>query len=116
MSLQVNNRTIETDEEGFLLNPEDWDEDVARALAEKEGVALDETRWGLIRYFREYYEDHMKHPSMAILLRTLGKKHGARYEEEKEYEKFLYSVFPTNPIAEICKLAGLPQPRAELEN
>ena len=117
MSLVVNGKTIETDEENFLLNPEDWDEDVAKAIAENEGIELDEIKWGLIRYFREYYEDHMKHPSMITLIRTLGRAHGDHYEEEKEYEKFLYSIFPNgNPVVEFSKLAGLPKPRAEVEN
>jgi len=33
MQLNVNGKIIETDEQGFLLDPEDWDEDFARALA-----------------------------------------------------------------------------------
>lgn len=118
MAFTVNGKTIETDEEGYLLNPEDWDEAVAEALAEQEGVKLDDVRWGLIRYFREYYEDHMVHPTMHHLVKTLGKAHGDHYEDEKAYEKFLYQEFPTNPIAEIGKLAGLPKPviEAELES
>ncbi len=119
MSIEVNGKVIETDEEGYLLNPEEWDEDVARAIAEKEGIELTEIHWGLIRYFRDYYEEHKgKHPSMAILLRTLGKVHGDHYEDEKAYEKFLYSLFPTNPVAEISKLAGIPKAAvlAEEEN
>jgi tRNA 2-thiouridine synthesizing protein E len=52
---------------------------------------------------------------MHKLVKTLGKAHGDHYEEEKEYEKFLYQEFPTNPIAEIAKLAGLPKPVVEAE-
>ena len=32
-SIEVNGKTIELDDNGNLTNPQDWDEDVARALA-----------------------------------------------------------------------------------
>ena len=48
MAIQLANKTIETDEEGFLLDPNAWDECVAEAIAEQEGIRLDEMHCGLI--------------------------------------------------------------------
>ncbi|MDH5371188.1 MAG: TusE/DsrC/DsvC family sulfur relay protein, partial [Gammaproteobacteria bacterium] len=60
MNVNVNNKIIKTDEEGYLLNLDDWTDDVAEEMsalqAEKDHVKLTETHWGLIHYFRDYYE------------------------------------------------------------
>lgn len=83
MSIEVNGKIIETDEEGYLVNPNDWDEDVAEALIKHHEAAghkiVTETGWELIKYFREYYEDHMKHPGMHILLYERAKLEGKRF-------------------------------------
>ena len=116
MALEIDGRTIETDEEGYLLNTDDWDERVMEALAEREGITLTHVHRGLVKYFRDYYEDHMTHPSMRRLLLTKGAEHGHSFRDEKHYEHFLYELFPKGPIQEITKLAGLPKPRVEIED
>ena len=37
----------------------------------------------------------------------------AKFYDKKKYEKHIYSLFPSDPIREICKLAGLPMPQAD---
>ena len=109
MALTVNGKTIETDDLGYLVNPEDWDEDVARALAEEEGIELTEEVWELIRFFRDYYEEHMGvHPTMHKLLLMREKRQGTDYETEKAYRDYLWKLFPKGPIQTLSKLAGLP--------
>ena len=39
--IDVNGKKIEVDEDGFLVNLDDWDEDVAKYLAEQEGINED---------------------------------------------------------------------------
>lgn len=117
MSLNVNGKVIETDEEGYLVNPDDWDEDVMKALIaqhEAEGhKPLSETAIGLIQFVREYYEEHLTHPDMHQLINELGRKPGESFREAEEYKKFLYDMFPHGPVAMLAKLAGLPVPREE---
>ena len=117
MSIVVNGKTIETDEAGFLKNPEDWNEAVAKVLAtehEKAGhKPLNETALGLVNFFREYYEDKLTHPTMNDLVNTLGKHPGQSFSGAEEYKKFLYDMFPHGPIQMLCKLAGLPDPGVE---
>lgn len=43
--LEVNQQTIQIDHEGFLLEPSEWNKDVAQAIADKEGIALNEDVW-----------------------------------------------------------------------
>ncbi len=60
MSLEVNGKTIETDEEGFLTNLNDWNESVAIAIAKTENVEMTESHWGLVEAVREYYNSMFK--------------------------------------------------------
>jgi tRNA 2-thiouridine synthesizing protein E len=118
MSIQVGDRVIETDAEGYLINPDDWSEAVAEAMAAEESakdrVELTETHLGLIQYFREFYAENQAHPTMHQLVMSLGKYHGAHFRDRKEYEAFLYRLFPKGPVLELCKLAGLPKPTEAL--
>jgi len=112
MMLEVNGRNVETDVQGFISHLDDWDEEFARELAERDRVQLYNDHWELIYYFREYYEENMTNPTMHTLIRDLGKK-SARFHDRKSYEKHIYHLFPCDPVHEICKLAGLPLPQPD---
>jgi tRNA 2-thiouridine synthesizing protein E len=120
MSITVQGKVIETDEEGYLLNPDDWTEKVAEEMAfqqsQQDNVKLTETHWGLIQYFRDYYRENKVHPTMHKLVMTLGKYHGQHFHDHETYKTFLYEMFPRGPIPELCKLAGLPKPTEEFED
>jgi len=119
MSIQVGDKVIETDEEGYLVNPQDWSEEVAEKMASRQSqeddVKLTETHWGLIHYFRDYYDKNKVHPTMHKLVMTLGKHHGQHFHDHKAYQKFLYELYPRGPVPELCKLAGLPKPTEAFE-
>jgi len=36
-----------------------------------------------------------------------------KFHDKKKYESHIYALFPSDPIREICKLAGLPMPQAD---
>ena len=113
MGLLVNGRTIETDAQGFLLDPAEWSEEFAAALAAHDGFELFVDHWELIWYFRDYYEETLTAPSMRRMVLELGKREGARFRDRKGYEKHLYSLFPSDPVRSVCRLAGLPMPQAD---
>ncbi len=106
----INGKTIETNEQGFLCNLDDWSEAFAEALAKEEGIELFVDHWELIGYFREYYEEHQKCPTMHTMVVTLGKGKGDQFHDQKAYEQHIYSLFHTDPVHELCKLSGLPMP------
>jgi tRNA 2-thiouridine synthesizing protein E len=54
----------------------------------------------------------MTNPTMHGLVIDLGKK-SARFHDRKAYEKHIYRLFPSDPVHEICKLAGLPLPQPD---
>jgi len=63
MSIEINGKIIETDEEGYLLSPDEWGGDVAKVLVSQREAAghkkVTESGWALIWYFRDYYDEHM---------------------------------------------------------
>lgn len=113
MQFNVNDKVIETNEQGFLKNIDDWSEEFASQLAEHDGIKLYVDHWELIYYFREYYEENLVNPTMHQLVMTLGKKKDSHFHDQKEYEKHIYKLFSTDPIHELCKLAGLPMPQPD---
>lgn len=112
MNIQVNGQHIPTNEQGFICNPNDWNEGFTRAVAEQDGIDLYVDHWELIWYVREFYEEKQTTPTMHTVVRTLGKKN-TRFHDQKEYEKHIYSLFSTDPCHEVCKLAGLPMPQPD---
>ena len=106
MALEVNGKTYETDEEGFLLNLNDWNEDVAKALAQGENIDMTESHWEVINFLRDCYNEYQIAPAVRVLTKAIGKKLGP----EKGNSKYLYDLFPFGPGKQACKIAGLPKP------
>ena len=106
MGFEINGKTYETDEEGYLVNLSGWDEEAAKYLAVEEKVDLTEQHWEVINFLREYYNDYQIAPAVRVLTKAIGKKLGP----EKGNSKYLYELFPYGPAKQACKIAGLPKP------
>jgi tRNA 2-thiouridine synthesizing protein E len=106
MALEVNGTTIETDEEGFLVNLSDWNPDVAAELAKGESIEMTDQHWEVINFLREYYDEYQIAPAVRVLTKAIGKKLGP----DKGNSKYLYDLFPYGPGKQACKIAGLPKP------
>ncbi|MCI1193026.1 TusE/DsrC/DsvC family sulfur relay protein [Calidifontimicrobium sp. SYSU G02091] len=106
MSIEVNGHTIETDEEGYLVNLSDWNEDVAAAIAKQENVEMTPNHWEVVNFLRQYYDEYQIAPAVRVLTKAIGKQLG----EEKGNSKYLYELFPYGPAKQACKIAGLPKP------
>ena len=113
MYLEIEGKNIEVNEQGFLCNLDDWSEQFASEVAKRDGLELYVDHWELIWYFRDYYEENHTSPTMNRMVRTLGRIKGSKFRKQKEYEKHIYGLFPTDPIHELCKLAGLPMPQPD---
>ena len=106
MPIEMNGKTIETDEEGYLANRSDWDEDIAKEMARLDDCDLTDSHWEVINFLREYYEEYQIAPAVRVLTKAIGKQFG----EEKGNSKYLYDLFPYGPDKQACKIAGLPKP------
>ena len=45
MSIEVNDKALETDPEGFLVNWDEWSRDVAEAMAAADDLELTDNHW-----------------------------------------------------------------------
>ena len=106
MAIEVNGKTYETDEEGYLVNIADWSEEIANAIAKEENIAMTPNHWEVINFLREYYNEYQIAPAIRVLTKAIGKKLGA----DKGNNKYLYELFPYGPAKQACKIAGLPKP------
>ena len=105
-AVELEGKTYETDEEGYLVNLGEWDEIIAAYLAKEEKVEMSESHWEVVNFLREYYNDYQIAPAIRVLTKAIGKKLGA----EKGNSKYLYELFPYGPAKQACKIAGLPKP------
>ena len=113
MRLNINEKSVQTNAQGYLNNLSTWNEDVANELAKRDGIKLYVDHWELIWYFRDYYKINLTHPTRNVMVTTLGKNKGEHFHDQKTYEEHIYRLFPTDPIHELCKLAGLPMPQPD---
>lgn len=99
-SIEIDGREFEVDADGFLKNPEIWDEEVAKLLAKTDGTGeLTEQHWTVVNYIRDYWKEN----DMAPMVRKLCKHSGLKLRE-------VYELFPMGPAKGACKIAGLPKP------
>ena len=106
MVLRVNGLVLKTTEQGFLSNSQDWDEAVARQLAQNENIALTEEHWEIILFIRSYYGQYKHLPNTRMFIKVIARTLG----ETKGNSRYLHRLFPDGPLKYACKLAGLPKP------
>ncbi len=106
MTLEVNGKSYETDEEGYLAELSQWQPELAEAMAEADGAELGEFHWEVINFLRSYYEEYQIASAVRVLTKAIGKKLG----KDKGNSKYLYELFPYGPAKQACKYAGLPKP------
>jgi len=95
-----NDVKLEVDENGFMQQPDMWNEHIALALARTEGLAdLSESHWKVVRYIRNYYLQF----DIAPMVRKLCKEAGFSLKQ-------IYELFPSGPAKGACKVAGLAKP------
>ena len=91
---------VDVDAEGFRSDPEQWNEEIAQAIAAENGISeLTERHWLVVRFMRNRYLASGTAPS----IRTLGKESGVPIKE-------LYQLFPKGPAKLAAKIGGIPKP------
>ena len=90
------------DEEGFLIDPDLWTEELSKKMAEKQfNMVLTGLHMKIIRYMREYYK---KWETLPILL-TISKEFNLKSQVLDE----MFKRGNSTSRGVICKLGGLPK-------
>ena len=96
----IDGHQIEVNDEGYMLDPEQWNKNIAIEIAKEEGVDLSEKHFAIIDYIRE---KTLK--GEALSLRRIGK---SGVVDIKEF----YQLFPGAPLKKATKIAGVPKPES----
>ena len=105
-TMDIGGKSVELDDDGYLVNLEEWTKEAATALAKEDDTELTEAHWEVINFLRDYYEKYQIAPMIKILVKEIGKVMGP----EKGNTKYLYELYPAGPAKQACRYAGLPKP------
>ena len=84
-TLQCNGQEVQLDQAGFLIDENDWNEDVAAALASKDGIdSLSAEQLTIIRFLRECFLQHSVFPILNAVCRITSQP------EQCVHEQFIY--------------------------
>lgn len=96
----------ERDTEGYLIEPGDWNEEIARALAAEEGIRLGNDHWDAIRFKREYHDEQQIAADARFSIKHVTERHGW------DAQKKPFEPFPFGYVKQACKIAGMKRTRA----
>ena len=89
---------VTVNEEGYLENPDQWTEGVAKEIASEEGIELTDKHFEVLNYLRTQYA-----AGEGLTIRKLGKSGIVDI-------KGLYQLFPGGPLKKSSRIAGIPKP------
>jgi TusE/DsrC/DsvC family sulfur relay protein len=93
------------DAEGYLSDPDDWNETVAVELATLEKITLENEHWTVLYFMRQWLANRRVAPDVRHVIRHLGETHGAGRNR-------VFELFPYGYVQQACKIAGMRRPRA----
>lgn len=93
-------REVHVDAEGFMTEFDEWDEELAKQLAQNIGIDLTDEHMKVIRFLREDFKANGETPT----LRRVSTVGGFPTKE-------LFKLFPKKPAKKMAYIAGLPKPK-----
>ncbi len=99
--IDFNGKQLETNDEGFLVNPDEWSKELAEVFAKNvEGIdSMTDDHWAVVNYIHDYYMEKKTAP----MVRKICKSTKLKLKE-------IYELFPSGPANGAAKIAGLPKP------
>jgi tRNA 2-thiouridine synthesizing protein E len=99
--------SLQRDEEGYLVDADDWHPGLVAAFAQEEGLTLTPERMQIVSYVRDHFERNQVVPEARTVLKFMR----AEWGEECATRRFLYRLFPRGYGQQACKMAGMRKPR-----
>jgi len=108
MPLAIGGKSVSVDDEGYLIDPADWNEGIAEELARQERIVLSAAHWAVISFVREYYEQRKITPDARHVIKHLAAYRGGDSEGRND----LFRLFPYGYVKQACRVAGMRRPRS----
>ena len=96
---EVNGKPIDVTDEGFMTRKDQWNEEVAEALAKALHIELDDQAWSVIHFVRQDFEERSVSPTLGRISKAGGFD-----------VKSLFAIFGTKPAKKLAYIAGAPKP------
>ena len=109
---EFNGKTIKVYTSGNLANMEDWSEELAVVLANKEDIQLSTEHWTIVNFLRKFYFKYGVAPMVKILIKHMAEEFGA----DKVNKERMYELFPRGPAKQGSRIAGLPSPQGCIDD
>ncbi len=101
---------VERDSDGYLMDPDDWNPELARLLAsEWKGLSLSDDHFAVIDFMRAWLAERHIVPDVRDVTKFLVDTRGMTKKEAKQY---LFELFPHGYMQQGCQIAGMRRPRA----
>ncbi|CAK0766670.1 Sulfurtransferase TusE [Gammaproteobacteria bacterium] len=107
MQIEINGKTIQLSEAGWMEDLSEWNEEVAVAIAHNEKVEMTSEHWDIVNTAREYFQEHGSVAEPRIFSKIMKEKFGV----DRSSSKYIYDLFPYGLIKSANKVAGLPRPK-----
>ncbi len=95
----------EIDGEGYLVEPNAWNEEIAQEFAKQENIELNGDHWDAINFMREYYAEHQIAPDVRHVMKHLAERLGP------DSRNRIFELFPYGYVKQACRIAGMKRPR-----
>ncbi len=95
--------SVERTENGYLVNINDWTEEIATELFAEEGIAATQEHWDIVNYVRQETLNGDE-PNERSIMKAMGKIWGRKVSSKEMYE-----MFPGMPSKQGLKIGGCPQ-------
>lgn len=95
--------SVERTDNGYLVDINDWNEEIAAAIFVEEEIDPTEEHWDIVRYVREEIINGDE-PNERSIMKAMGKKWGRKVKSKEMYE-----MFPGMPSKQGLKIGGCPQ-------
>ena len=95
--------SVERTENGYLVDINAWNEEIAAELFAEEGIEPTEEHWDVVRYVREEVLNGDE-PNERSIMKAMNKKWGRKVKSKEMYE-----LFPLMPSKQGLKIGGCPQ-------
>jgi len=98
--IEIAGSQVHVNDEGFLTEYDEWNEDIAKVLAQQIDIELTDEHWKVIRFLREDYKTEGESATTRHV-QTVG---GIPVKEQ-------FQLFPKKPAKKMAYIAGLPKPK-----
>jgi len=96
----------ECDNEGYLLDPAQWNRAHAPLLAAEDNLTLTGAHWQVIDFIRDWYARNESVPEARRVIQHLA----ANHEDKRTAKHALYELFPLGYGQQACRIAGMRKP------